>query len=986
MDVASPRVAQARLAQARLAQARLAQVGGCAGRLLNGRQDFAGTTDMNESSSGDRDKEKLDPRLKRFLSRAVPVIAEERGVNERSLIKIRSIATELRLPVDLYQRGLRRLKRIGTGQHLSRYEREFVRYLKRQFRQLSSSILTVTAENQIVEYATQKFQLPADRAREIITQRAMKYGIGRISRSEAERHVELMIADRIRSSTFVDEETRQRLYSFGQEWGVDEARIDSIAEQILSQNRETRLQRQRSRGPMLILLAGCGLAIAIATVLIIQYRGSRLQADTEEGPSQSANSTASDRVQFAGWWNMAQQLEVARLSNRWPAFSQLLEQLADEQPQQRKTGVVRCIDLLFEDDIGGETDSREVVYGIIASEPDQTNRQQAAEHLLRRLMVGSFPEDSQEIADAFFSIQLYIEFVTTLDADSAFANYCRSRFAEQLGMDSGPELDSLEQAQRRYARQLMNRCREFTWQQPEQVIAVLPKLLNTCRRHLLDREFQLARNQIVINLLRAAPEKWERFDERITMSIEQCEREDLIPWIDIVETTEQGGLRRRIQFLISDKYELSIEPIDRPQVARELRAAIIGGDSTRGQFGRRRAKWLERVRQQNLAVAEMLGGELPDFETDSLAHARYWDQLAQRVAVSARLATLGLALKVGRESGEYAEFDQRIDQDWEAILALDPISLRRLDLETFGQTTRLAEQGDRARLAKLVEQVRTGTTSERGKVLEQIAALASRFPEISDAQADVLATYCFAELPAGERLVVWQSLPSFRHWYNVHAAFLRQLPETRLAAAECCQLVKSLVGQQLFDIEFNGDSSDALDENLRLQLRRSLVRSCLARDSYLAKLSRSRGRWASLYERLRSELQWRVRIVQESVGDSVEPQGGTELLELCEIYGRALIQLRRGGRSVTPARIGASRLSTDQDHGLRAYLVLARRNLELLANVELGEREALRALAELNGQLAEIDHAGQQLLIIEHFGLEVLGQAMTARAMRGGSE
>ena len=176
------------------------------------------------SSSKPPKREPLDPRLRRFLARAFPVIAAERGLNENSMIKLRAIADELKLPAELYDDGLRKLEKVSVGKKLTRYEREYSRFLNKQFRRLSGGILTVKMERKAIEIGGTKFQIPAERAAQLIAEKCIKHNVGRISRTEAEHHVEIMINERIKSATFIDAQTRERLYLFGKEWGIEAAR------------------------------------------------------------------------------------------------------------------------------------------------------------------------------------------------------------------------------------------------------------------------------------------------------------------------------------------------------------------------------------------------------------------------------------------------------------------------------------------------------------------------------------------------------------------------------------------------------------------------------------------------------------------------------------------------------------------------------------------------------------------------------------------
>ena len=958
---------------------------------------------VSENESQDTDQEKLDPRLRRFLARAVPVIAEERGVNERSLIKIRTIAAELHLPVDLYQQGLRRLKRIGTGQSLSRYEREFVRYLKRELRQLPSSILTVTLENRIVDVASRRYRLAPDRAREIITQRAMKYGIGRISRSEAERHVELMIADRIQQATFIDDQTRERLIAFGREWGVDQPRIESIAEQILTQNRERRSRGRGSRLPMWIMLAISMACVVAIPIIVIR---SRPQDPQEAEQSGSPAESAATR-QFASWWPAPLQLKIAQTANRFLPFDTLRPSLASDDQDERQQAIVACVDLLYEPTLGpAEAESLEqTVFEIIAREPDSENKLAAIRRMRELVGLAGLPQTPRDIQRAFYSLELLERLYRFLQPGSGIRELCAAEIESATGQAIQGEPDFGDRVQRQMAVRFLTQAREQCWTRPQQVIALLPKLLATCRRHLPETEFRSARDEILFNLIHAVPDQWEDYNERIAVSIAESERGELVPWIDLIATIERSPLQQHIQFLVSDKLRAEVEPGDPVDVANQLRAAATGIRPASRQFSSRRDAWIELVAELDSQTrrnfpglgltldAEPILAQPPSGSGVDSAAAQTlaltnsdWERLADAVAANARLNSLALALATGRDQGSYAGFDDRVRDDLLGPLVADPVADRTLGLEQFGMTFRSPQAGDQGRLAGWIEQLADSETPPAAKsaVLQQLGAVAERFSDVDRRQARKLTDYFLSPLAAVDKLVVWQTLPKLRRWRSLHDQLLNRirdndLPED-LLPLDGCQLVAVWVDVPLdqlmegLDVAQAGPVSPAVQQRLLEQL----LRAAIGRLETTGTPARTQGKWMACVEVLRSEYLRRLEVLRKSRALAIEPVGDQELADLAVLYALAVGEDPRSQDSMQSAAADtSSQLRHISQTPMQQLALASRMELDTLA-ARLAADEAEKWMGYFEPRLAGLQSLGQQLLVLEQAKLIIWKQILAS--------
>ena len=87
-----------------------------------------------------------DSRLETFLRKAGPILAAERGVTKAASLKLRALADELRLPEPLFEQAVSDLGRDWAKRQLSRNEREFAAFVRKELQALPRQILTERLE------------------------------------------------------------------------------------------------------------------------------------------------------------------------------------------------------------------------------------------------------------------------------------------------------------------------------------------------------------------------------------------------------------------------------------------------------------------------------------------------------------------------------------------------------------------------------------------------------------------------------------------------------------------------------------------------------------------------------------------------------------------------------------------------------------------------------------------------------------------------
>jgi hypothetical protein len=185
-------------------------------------------SNRNQAGKPARASYQREVQLKAFLRQAVAIIAAERGLNTQSRLKLESLAKHQKLPDDLFAEAIRQLQGDEASiSKLNRYEQEFVKYLAGEFKKVRSGIISLRMEQNAIELADKKYQIPPIRAEWLIDQQAKLASIGRLSRGEAEEYAAQFIAERIGDRHALEPELRHEIYERGHKLGLTRDRVDA---------------------------------------------------------------------------------------------------------------------------------------------------------------------------------------------------------------------------------------------------------------------------------------------------------------------------------------------------------------------------------------------------------------------------------------------------------------------------------------------------------------------------------------------------------------------------------------------------------------------------------------------------------------------------------------------------------------------------------------------------------------------------------------
>ena len=348
--------------------------------------------------------------LDRFLQKAKPILAVERGLNERSRAKLKRLADEHHVNDETFARAL---KLIQSGEaaksNLTRYERSFAKFLRRELKGISESILPARLEQKAVDIAFDKFQLEPQRAKELIQMVCVELGLSRISRTESERHVVELVSNLIGYAPYVTEDIRERLYSAGEQWGMERGYLDSLIIAKLTENREAESRkRTKALGWLPLMVTTIVVGVGLGGILIWYTQGN--QPNNTDPPENPVVKDIPLVDRLPEWWNDDVKLKAVTLRHQLPVLTEQMENLASDDATNRLAAYSRLA-TAFVDQIeitDHENDIAMMLGFWYCNEPDISVSQQWLEHICRyiELPSGKIPEQPNASERSFQANQL----------------------------------------------------------------------------------------------------------------------------------------------------------------------------------------------------------------------------------------------------------------------------------------------------------------------------------------------------------------------------------------------------------------------------------------------------------------------------------------------------------------------------------------------------------------------------------------------------
>jgi hypothetical protein len=545
------------------------------------------TPEQPESSS------KRDARLKTFLRRAAPVIAAERGLTSAARIKLQTIAAEMRLPGELLDEALTELQTESQkGRHYSRWERGFAKFLADQLKKLDNRILTFDREQKAIRVGEEKYQLTHPQAREIITEVAKQLGIRRISASEAERHVETTIKEKVGQGVWIDVESRERLFMLGEEWGLSKEHVAAVIDHYIRSNKDRRSNEQR-RSSLLVAAIGVVFLGLLATILYVgvQYSLNPTNTETSESdPDSKGGSNADGTFSPPNWWNERLTTSVATAIGNIPSFKAYVAELASDDIAMREAGYQKLSAEWMDSFDEREKHNRlEAVLRdclVLDPEPEVTRR------LFDSILQAARPPQTglPSGSDFYRRGMSLIEFACRLLDQDNLEGAKKEEFREQLDQITGTFLttlpggkETIERYQSDYLQRLFDQLIEYAGSDPSLSLDRFDQLRRVGSSLISDADQRRWATELLVELIRIAPDSWKQYQGLMQLCITPSNRDHLPALLDLLEFSTVPSLARELAGRFHREFNLDVDEGDPLKIAAAMRRELGITRSTTGR-------------------------------------------------------------------------------------------------------------------------------------------------------------------------------------------------------------------------------------------------------------------------------------------------------------------------------------------------------------------------------------------------------------------
>jgi hypothetical protein len=596
---------------------------------------------MSESPEQPEAQSKRDARLKTFLRRAAPVIAAERGLTSAARIKLQTIAAEMRLPGEILDEALTELQTESQkGRHYSRWERGFAKFLADQLKKLDNRILTFDREQKAIKVAEEKYQLTLPQAREIITEVAKQLGVRRISASEAERHVETTIKEKVGQGVWIDVESRERLFMLGEEWGLPKEHVAAVIDHYIRANKDQRSTEQR-RSSLLVAAIGVVFLGLLATILYVgvQYSLNPQKSETTESdPSAKGNSNSEGTFSPPDWWNDRLTTSVATAIGNIPSFKGYVAEIASENSASREAGYQKLSAEWMSSFDEREKHNRleAVLRDCMVLDPDPELTRRLFDSILQAARP---PQTGLPSGSDFYRRGMnLIEFSCRLLDQDNLVRTKKEQFREQLDQVTGTFLttlpggkETIDRYQADYLQRLFDQLIEHAGTDPSLSLDRFDQLRRVGSTLTSDADQRRWATELLVELIRVAPDSWKQYQGLMQLCITPSNRDHLPALLDLLEFSTVPSLARELAGRFYREFNLDVDDEDPLKIAAAMRREL---GITRSTTGRQASGvWTRLVAQAQEGLKKVPDLAPDDTTPQELVDLFFWGNQAAQLAL-----------------------------------------------------------------------------------------------------------------------------------------------------------------------------------------------------------------------------------------------------------------------------------------------------------------------------------------------------------------
>jgi len=914
-----------------------------------------------------------DPRVAQFLERAAPIIAQQRGINVTSRVKLGSVARELGMSDEEMEQALKSLPSAAPVEEapdermMDRVE-SFRAYLRRTLAKLPTGILTGNTERKLVEIGRQYHGVTDDLARQAIHQVADERGLRFISNEQATRHVARLVEEKVGSGGRIDAATKRRLYAEGKQWGLTSEMVDAVVQDHFLELRKD--ERKEQRRNLTLITAGAVVLACVVGLLALMFllpgpatsgNGDETKTagtDANDGNGTSGGSSKDDKSDWptvARWWDTELTAYIIRAKAAAPDSAAALDQLRSPNEEDRGKAYEEILRRMPKDPQDPEKREAlgmlgQIIAGCHALDPSDENVVRLRQALLSHVpAAGSeLPEDEASYRRAFWAVATAVSAFT----HKRLSDERAAALAEAIGRTLGATIDrgaSLRELRRQCDTALAGHLYELliaaASSQPNLVQPLHAVVSEQAVRRLNHKDHVQLDTRFLAAVLPVAGDTWRTYDELIQRCTLSSDPLDVLKMVEAYERSTDTQLQQFLGVLLLDRVGSASTDTSVAAVAKTVREAL--GVTAAPVHRTPLERWQALKSRADAALtAPTAGADDPDALMSQV------DQLAY-------LSTLGCAL-AQRELG-YATFDELLKEEPGTVTK--PEGGDEPPDEPTEPALPTGSDPRRTRMYGYIDDLndRGSNSSQRQNAYRGVASLSSRFPWIDPEQGTKLARYLLSHKPADEHEAVMRLIDAVTKWRSVRLGLADELAGARLRKDKVQELMSAALNRS---VEF--DDGNAWKE----QMRTALLRQVLTRLPSGGKSSGGLSLYDQSGETLHRRLTTQAKLLGIAPARYRPAATPSQLLPLLieQYAGRLSAAARRKTDRDYLAKLPhelavAEYLGTDD---LRRTMLYSRIYLRLLAAGVAAQHpdraaEADQLVAELNQSDAEAKHILTQL-------------------------
>ena len=756
--------------------------------------------------------DQIDPLLESLLENARPILAKERGLNQKSRMQIQAIGRKMKIPQGVIDQAIQILHGappLPDGE-VSKYESTYARVMREKISEIPGGILTNKIEEKAISVGVRKYQLSEVQARRIVRQIADEVNIPRVSLNEAERHVEQEIAEVIGEETWITGEKKQRLFKNAKRLGISSDQVKSMIQRHLQFNFQ-QVRNERKLMDSLWVVAACIIVfLAFGLFIYTQLQPSRNDTNEIANKKKTDDATASAKPMSAkiskspDWWDDELKALLQKTRLRVNGFPVIHDQMKSASAS-RRSSLYQDILTIDEGQVNSQSarDRIELILPpLYKADPDA---EATAGMLTAFAKAMTIPNGTLPVRPSFFGKSFWaLKLVNEIISDESLSNDKAAAIQKMMSETCGRKLDLFLSKENRFIKQrnvllekyfthLVDIGSAYPVASPD----VFAKLTELASEEINPDKIQQFRYSFLVSFLRFESKNWTHCAAMIDDAIANSTVPQISFFVDLMESSEIESLQNYLQIRLHRRAAFGGDPGTIAETTAELRRYFELDPDASETLSKPKRELLDAAISQLVNTWTLKPKNLNQDDLIQLwAESTYVTTLAmlENHTDPNAMTDLIVAGFPNLSSGSYLTKLQENGDDYSSDEINDG------DDATVPKRDNIDQRDARQRLQeslKLLNQFKRLKPDERINQIRRVASLSSTIDSISGTEAGILADYLLTQKNTLEATQVDELLPAFRNWNRLLVSIADQVLRQDYPRQRAIEVASRLLNRDL---------------------------------------------------------------------------------------------------------------------------------------------------------------------------------------------